>query len=435
MIKANSLKNRNLLVITQWFPSKDLSFSSPFVYDHVFNIATFFNNVYVFSLIPNIPYRLLNRFPAKIKKLLGMNKRWHEQTENPNFGINYKYDNVSVFYIKHFPFLSKFNSFKILDALFPRIFNRIKHEDIIIDLIHAHFLYPSGYLGMLVKSKFDKPLVVTGHGSDVHTLPFKGKRIKNFLKKTINAADIIFSVGKGNKKILIDHLGAKEKQTFIVPNSVDPKKFYKMEPNKVKGILGIPIDKKIILTIGNLIEEKGMDYFIRAAYITYKKVRNIQFVIIGNGPQYKHLTSIIDKLHLKGIVSILDPMPQHELRLWLNASNIFVLPSLKEGLGMVQIEAMACGKPVVATRNGGSETIITNGNLGILVKPKNSDELAKGIYQALNKSWDGKYIISHAMKFTPSKISKKIVHIYSNLLSHTELKKYRKVDFFNTLNY
>jgi len=420
MIKTKILKDKKLLVLTQWFPSPDFSYSSPFVYDYVFNISNFFAEVYVFSLIPNIPYKLLNRFPLNIKNYLGINKRWHKQTESPTFGKNYTKENVNVFYIKHFPLIFKFRSFRSLYATYSKMIKIIKEKNISIDLIHAHFLYPSGCLGMLTKSKLNIPLVITGHGSDIHTLPFKGKKIKGILKKTIKASDIVFSVGKGNKKILIDYLGADEKRTFIMPNSVDPKKFHKMELDKVKELLRIPADKKIILTIGNLLEEKGLDYLIKAAEKLYKKIKNIKFIIIGNGPQYKYLTSMIKKLNLKKVVNILDPMPQDELRLWLNASHVFVLPSLKEGLGMVQIEAMACGKPVVATRNGGSETIITNENLGILVESKNSDELAKGIYQALNKSWNSKYIISHAMKFTPSKISKEIAYIFSNLLRNTE---------------
>jgi glycosyltransferase involved in cell wall biosynthesis len=189
-----------------------------------------------------------------------------------------------------------------------------------------------------------------------------------------------------------------------------------MDSNKVKEFFGISSDKKIVLTIGNLLKNKGIEYFIGAADILYKRIKNIRFVIIGNGTQYKYLTSMINKLNLRGIVNILDPMPQNDLRVWLNASNVFVLPSLKEGLGMVQIEAMACGKPVVATKNGGSETIITNKNLGILVAPKHADELAKGIHQALNKSWNSKYIISQAMRYTPSKISREIAYLFSTLL-------------------
>jgi hypothetical protein len=201
-----NLEDKKLLVISQWFPPPDFSYSFPFVYDYVFNIEEYFNKVYVFSLIPNIPYRLLNKHPLNLKKFLGMNKRCHKQIESPNFGKDYNNGNVSVFYIKYFPLLFKFKSFRILDVSFSRMLNKIKHKKISIDLIHAHFLYPSGYLGMLMKSKLKIPFVVTGHGSDVHTLPFKGKRIKRLLKKIIKASDIIFSVGKGNKEILIDYL-------------------------------------------------------------------------------------------------------------------------------------------------------------------------------------------------------------------------------------
>ncbi|MBE9593771.1 MAG: glycosyltransferase, partial [Proteobacteria bacterium] len=92
--------------------------------------------------------------------------------------------------------------------------------------------------------------------------------------------------------------------------------------------------------------------------------------------------------------------------------DVFVLPSLRESFGVVQIEAMACGKPIVATRNGGSEEIITSEDYGLLCGPANPEELAEKILIALDKEWDGEKIRGYAERFRWENIVKEIVKVY-----------------------
>lgn len=108
--------------------------------------------------------------------------------------------------------------------------------------------------------------------------------------------------------------------------------------------------------------------------------------------------------------------PHDEIPLWMNACDLFVLPSLRESFGVVQIEAMACGKPVVATRNGGSEEIITSEEYGLLVEPGDSEELAEKILMALDRKWDREAILKYAERYTWESISKEIMEIYYQIL-------------------
>jgi len=101
---------------------------------------------------------------------------------------------------------------------------------------------------------------------------------------------------------------------------------------------------------------------------------------------------------------------------WMNVANIFVLPSLSESFGVLQIEAMACGVPVVATRNGESEEIITSEDYGLLYEPGNPDDLAEKILIALEKEWDREKIRKYAEQFTGNNIAKKVVEVYENIL-------------------
>lgn len=99
----------------------------------------------------------------------------------------------------------------------------------------------------------------------------------------------------------------------------------------------------------------------------------------------------------------------------MNACDVFVLPSLAESFGIVQIEAMACGKPVVATYNTGSEEIITSEELGLLVEPANPKELGEKILIALDKEWDDERIRKYAEQFSWEKIAREIVKVYNTV--------------------
>jgi glycosyltransferase involved in cell wall biosynthesis len=115
-------------------------------------------------------------------------------------------------------------------------------------------------------------------------------------------------------------------------------------------------------------------------------------------------------------VKFVDGISHDEIPIWMNACDLFVLPSLRESFGVVQIEAMACGKPVVATYNGGSEEIITSEDYGLLCEPANPDKLAEKILIALDKEWGCDKIGEYAEQFTWETITKEIVAIYKSII-------------------
>ena len=108
--------------------------------------------------------------------------------------------------------------------------------------------------------------------------------------------------------------------------------------------------------------------------------------------------------------------PHSEIPIWMNACDLFVLPSLTESFGVVQIEALACGKPVVATRNGGSEEILTSEEYGLLVEPADPKDLAEKILLALDREWDQEANLAYAEQFTWENIAKEIVDVYEKVL-------------------
>jgi glycosyltransferase involved in cell wall biosynthesis len=166
--------------------------------------------------------------------------------------------------------------------------------------------------------------------------------------------------------------------------------------------------------VGNLVEIKGHEYLIRAISELKKSLNNVYFVIVGDGKLRGKLEALAQQLGVQDKIMWAGARPHSEIPIWMNACDLFVLPSIREGFSLVHVEAMACGKPVVATRNGGSEELINPG-VGILVKPKNAQELAKGIQQALIHKWSADQIRKHSLELDWTRLCRKILAIYQNI--------------------
>jgi glycosyltransferase involved in cell wall biosynthesis len=130
----------------------------------------------------------------------------------------------------------------------------------------------------------------------------------------------------------------------------------------------------------------------------------------------RELTTLIEKKDLGKYVFLAGGKPHSEIPLWINACDVFVLPSLNEGNPTVMFEALGCGKPFVGTKVGGVPEIISSEEYGILVNPADSHDLADKILLALEREWDTAKILTYAEQFTWDTIAKEIVGIYSNVV-------------------
>ncbi|PKP51133.1 MAG: glycosyltransferase family 4 protein, partial [Candidatus Altiarchaeales archaeon HGW-Altiarchaeales-3] len=290
----------------------------------------------------------------------------------------------------------------------------ILKENINFDLIHAHFIYYAGYVGAKLKEKYKKPLIITGHGSDVYDLPFRFKNFEKMTKYALGNADYVTTVSKSNYEKLIE-LGVDKEKVTVIPNSYD-KNIFKPIPEDCKDQLNIPKNKKIILSVGMLEEIKGHEYLIKAMRKVIDKKTDVLCIMVGSGQLKSKLQKLINDLDLEGYVRLVGAKPHDEIPLWMNASDLFVLPSLNEGNPTVMFECLGCGKPFVGTTVGGIPEVITNDKLGYLCEPKSPDELAEKILLALERKWDTKYVLNYAKKFSSDEIAKEIFKIYEKVI-------------------
>jgi glycosyltransferase involved in cell wall biosynthesis len=293
--------------------------------------------------------------------------------------------------------------------------NMISKNNVDFNLMHAHFL-ENGFIGARLKNLYEKPLVVTAHGGDVYDLPFRDRWYNSLARYVLTEADEVITVSKFNaEKLLL--LGVSSKKLHVIPNGYDGQLFKPIPATKAREKLGLPQNKKILLSVGNLVDAKGHIYLIDAMSLVLKKRKDVLLVIVGSGPLKELLQSMVKKYGLEDYVMLAGGKRHEEIPIWMNASDIFILPSLQEGFPTVIPEAMACGKPIVATKVGGVPEAITSDDLGILVPPKDSESLSWAILEGLDRKWDSDIILEHAKKYSWSELAKQILLTYQKALN------------------
>ncbi|MEM3394007.1 MAG: glycosyltransferase family 4 protein, partial [Candidatus Methanomethylicia archaeon] len=195
------------------------------------------------------------------------------------------------------------------------------------------------------------------------------------------------------------------------------KKFRVLNKYICREKLGLDKRIKIIFTLSSLVKQKGHIYAIEAIkYLKNKRTPNFVYFIGGSGNLKDSLEEKIKKINLEDKIKLIGFIPEEKISLWMNAIDIFLLPSLYEGNPTVMFEALGCGKPFVGSSVGGIPEIIINDKIGLISKPRDSKDLSRKIFFALNKKWDNKFIANYAKQFTWKKICKKIIKIYERCL-------------------
>jgi len=288
------------------------------------------------------------------------------------------------------------------------------------DVIHCHILYLHTISAVLIKKLLKKKVVVTiagiskfGIGDIARLKEIKGSKIILGITRAVDR----FIAVTGEMRNELREIGVKEEQILDIPNFVNTEKFYPIsngKRNELRNELFLPIDKKIICFVGRLYIEKGISYLIEAWSEIIIAYPEVALLIIGDGPLMKSLKDKACALNLSDKIEFLGK--KENISEYLQASDIFVLPSLSEGLSCALLEAMACGLPCIATKIGGNVDLIDDGKDGILVEPASREELASAILRLLKDKKSSKNIGNEARKKIPERYSiNSIVPAYINL--------------------
>lgn len=163
----------------------------------------------------------------------------------------------------------------------------------------------------------------------------------------------------------------------VVPTGVDLERFKTSLGAKKGG------NAKTIVFVGRLHPVKGVQYLIEAMAIVHREMSEVELVIVGDGIERSRLEELADKLDLHGNIQFAGQVPQERVPSIMHRADAFVLPSLSESFGIVNLEAMAAGLPIIATKVGGIPEIVNEGVNGYLVNAKRPDEIADRILMLL----------------------------------------------------
>lgn len=213
---------------------------------------------------------------------------------------------------------------------------------------------------------------------------------------------------------MVNKIMKNDRLVYVVNNGFDDHLFIPIPVEVARKTIQMSKYKKIILNIGNLEEVKGQKYIVDVMKTIRKKRSDVSIYIVGDGPLRKELEDNIKRNKLQNYIYLLGKMSHDEIPVWINACDIFILPSLSEGNPTVMFEALGCGRPFVGTNVGGVPEIISSDDYGFLVDPANPNDLAEKILIALDKEWDHEKIAKYAQRFTWQNISKDILNIYKN---------------------
>jgi len=240
-------------------------------------------------------------------------------------------------------------------------------------------------------------VVIKVHGSDIHDVDTKCRKL--LTSWALRKSNIVLSVSEDLAEKMHSDFSVPLDKIEVVRNGIDKDKFFPIAKKSANKILGqLDPDTFNILFVGNLKPEKCPHVLLEAFSELTKKKRKIKKItlhFVGGGPLEVMLKENISKLGVQEAVVFHGVISHDQIPLFINAVDVLVLPSLREGMPNVVLESLACGTPVVASSVGGIPEVLANGETGFLAAPGDAKDLMCKLENAIDMDWD-KNVVSES---------------------------------------
>ena len=285
------------------------------------------------------------------------------------------------------------------------------------DLIHAHNAFPDGYAGLMLSRNYHKPLVITIRGTDMDITAKRSNLCLRQIKEVVKAAKGVISPSPRLHRILHTRFGVISKTNC---NGIDVD-----EMSHINDItLAENFNKHIVLlSVSELIHSKGIDLNLKAIQTLKQKYSNLLYVIVGDGPARKELEQLVQNLHLGKFVKFMGTLPHSESMKLMSICDIYSMPSWRETFGLVYLEAMAFGKPVIGCKGQGMDNIISEEKVGLLAEPKDWHSVANALDLFLSNPEEARMTGERGRKlvlenFTHNKNAERTLELYNTILEN-----------------
>jgi teichuronic acid biosynthesis glycosyltransferase TuaC len=305
------------------------------------------------------------------------------------------------------PLVSRpFNGWMAAHALLPRV------RSFAPDLIFSFFLYPDGYAGLRIGKAISVPVVAMGIGSDIHSIgdPLSVMHTRTVLRN----ADFLVTVSDDLRKKAVA-MGAPREKTRAVVNGCDLSVFHVQDRHSARRELRIDQDLEAVVYVGRMDVKKGLRELVEAAAALHFQRPNLHVYMVGEGPDRPVIERAIHSNNATSYIHPLPPCTFDEVAVWMAAADLVTLPSYVEGCPNVILEALACGRPVVATHVGGIPEIMSN-ECGQLVPPRDTAALAHAIASVLDRNWDAT-AISLSRSRSWNTVAAELLEVFESLVS------------------
>jgi len=251
------------------------------------------------------------------------------------------------------------------------------------DVVLSYWLYPDAFGAMLAARRHGLPLVAGARGSDIRVRDAISRALT---RRVVRAADRLLVVSEDLGRLAASDYGADRARIAAVTNGCDANVFHLGDRRDAREALGITPDATLVAYAGRLVAEKGLRELIAATQRIAAVRPGVELALIGDGPLAAELREIAVtaaplRMYLPGAIA------PAAVAQWMTASNAFALPSYSEGYPNVLVEALACGRPIVATRVGGIPEIVDD-STGILIAPRDEPALERALVDVLGRNWD-----------------------------------------------
>ena len=348
---------------------------------------------------------------AGVKVTVAYNEVWpltmlgkiHEEK-----GLKYNVeDGLKTYRYKNYNYIPKNPlMFKVFNKRMEKLYKEIVKKEGVIDIIHAQSSLWGGISAAYIAEKYNIPLVITEHSS-VERGPYVKKSYIPFICDSYKKAQKVITVGNGLKNEIESLSGRQDIE--VIGNLVDLSKF--TIKKRIKN------EKFIFFSLAFLEGEKGFDTLIKSFAKKFKDKEAVLY-IGGDGSQRSWLQALTVENGVKDQIIFLGALSRDDVSKWMNKCDCFVLPSRYETFGVVYIEALASGRPVIGALYGGAEDIINNLN-GYLIPIDDIDILAEKMIEVYDniESYDEEEIRIDCLKrFSPKVIVNKIISVYKEVL-------------------
>ena len=372
-------------------------------------------NVYVLQLAREF---------AKQGDLVDVYTRFHDPADPQVVDLS---DGARVIHLKAGPYdTTKQDLYQYIPEFLNALCSFQRSEGLDYDIIHSHY-WLSGRIGLALRERWNVPHVATFHTLAKTKLRARAGERESDLrsaieKRVIDEADAIIVSTEQEKEDIVRLYDGRSRTIEVIPAGVDLELFQPMDEAHAKSVLGL-CDKRVVLYVGRIEPLKGIDILLQSIALL-EDGSNIRLLIVGGSldgdEELERMKDLAVELDLEDRVTFTGSVSQTELPMYYAAADVFVLPSHYESFGLVALEAMACGTPVVASRVGGLKTFIRHGESGYLVPWRCPDPFAQRIEtllanETLRKAM-GDAARTKAMEMSWSGVAGVMLEFYAGLM-------------------